>query len=349
MIYLVPVCLGGVILLYLLCTAIAARAAFLRYFNRRYEGNKNLRYFTAEDFEGLDADPVSFPSGEGITLRGYLYRAKEQPSGLIIFSHGFGAGHEAYTTEINYFAQCGFWVLAYDGAGCVHSDGSFEGFDRGPLDIKAALRFAAEDERLKAFSRIVLVGHSWGAFSVMNAIDMDERVAGIVAMCGFITSAGVMGQTGGGKSRLLIFAFTMWLRLFNRIRFGKTANMDSLKAMLKTKKQALLLYGQKDKTVPYRYNGRRMAEGVKGKENIECIVYPDKAHNVYLTGEAEKYMHGEFAAITEKAKKKGENAEALYASVDYARLTEEDAVVMQKIVQFCFSLVENESGNAKKG
>ena len=87
-----------------------------------------------------------------------------------------------------------FAVLAYDGTGCVASEGKFKGFDQGPVDVAAALRFAREHEALKGFRRVVLAGHSWGAFSVCNALDADERVAGAVAMCGFISSASVMGR-----------------------------------------------------------------------------------------------------------------------------------------------------------
>lgn len=56
-------------------------------YNKRYDGNKNLRYFSAGDFQGLLAESIEFSSDKGQTLRGYLYRDAntKSPKALIIF------------------------------------------------------------------------------------------------------------------------------------------------------------------------------------------------------------------------------------------------------------------------
>lgn len=344
MVWLIPLCIAAVLILFVAAAGIAARVAFSRIFDRRYDGNPYLRYFKAEDFPDITAEPVSFASDGGQMLRGFIYRPRMGPAaGLIVFSHGFGAGHHAYTTEIAFLARNGFAVLAYDGTGCVASEGKFKGFDQGPVDVAAALRFAREHEALKGFRRVVLAGHSWGAFSVCNALDADERVAGAVAMCGFISSASVMGQTGGGRFRPLVLLFTFFFRMYNRRRFGENANRSALASLLKTEKDVLLLYGEKDKTVPFRYNGKKVAEEVSGRKNIVCRLFPSKAHNVYLTEAAEEYMHGAFAEIAARTKKGGDVAR-LYSSLDYGKMTEEDPEVMALILSFCrriFSECEN--------
>ena len=82
-------------------------------FYRRYNGNKFIRYFTADDFEGIHADPVAFASDKGQLLHGFIYRSEGvKPIGAAVFSHGFGAGHQAYTTEIAALARAGLLVLA---------------------------------------------------------------------------------------------------------------------------------------------------------------------------------------------------------------------------------------------
>ena len=124
-------------------TWIAAVRTDRHFFGKRYDGNPDVRYFEASDFVGLQASPVSFPSTPGITLRGFLYRKEGlQPRALAVFVHGLGAGHLAYTTEIDFLARCGYLVLGFDMTGCGASDGRADGFDQGPLDIAAALRFA---------------------------------------------------------------------------------------------------------------------------------------------------------------------------------------------------------------
>ena len=135
MLWIVFVILFGIIFLFCLIVTIVSLYAFTKMFGRRYDGNPYVHYFTVEDFEGLRAQPFSFYS-DGSKLNGYIYRSDlwQGPSkGLIVFSHGFGAGHLAYTTEINYFARNGYKILAFDNTGCVKSEGdSIKGFDQIP-------------------------------------------------------------------------------------------------------------------------------------------------------------------------------------------------------------------------
>ena len=307
-------------------------------FYRRYNGNKFIRYFTADDFEGIHADPVAFASDKGQLLHGFIYRSEGvKPIGAAVFSHGFGAGHQAYTTEIVTLARAGLLVLAYDGTGCVASEGKYlGGFDQGAVDLRYALRFAARDERLKAFKR-VLVGHSWGGFSVMNSLDTDVAVEGAVALCGFVSSAGVIAQNTMGKCRFAEWACRNYFKLFNRIRFGKMANFDAIRSLKKTKKPVLLFYGEQDATVRFLGNGARVREAVRGMENITYVSCPEKGHNVYLTVDAETYMHKTFGEISSKIKKDRSQAPALYAAADYRRMTAEDPGVMDAVVSFCLA------------
>ncbi len=323
---------------------VVALAVHRKIFYRRYDGNKYIHYFTAEDFAGLRADPVCFPSDKGQMLRGAVYSAEGVcPIGVAVFSHGFGAGHLAYTTEIDSLARAGFLVLAFDGTGCVSSEGkALGGFDQGAIDLRFALRFAARDARLRNFKRI-LVGHSWGGFSVMNTLDTDVRIEGAAALCGFVSSAGVIAQNTMGKCRFAEWACRSWFKLFNRVRFGKYANFDAVRSLKRTQKPVLLLYGEEDATVCFSGNGARVREAVHGCENIVYRSYPGKGHNIYLTVEAERYMHKTFGEIAAKAKKDRAAAPALYAAADYRRMTEEDAEVMETVLSFCRALVLEKS------
>ena len=329
--------LFGVVLLFVLGNAAVALAVHCRFFNRRYEGNKHLRYFQAEDFPGLRAEPVSFLSDRGDELHGFIYTAAEStPKGLILFSHGFGAGHLAYTTEINTFARAGYTVFAYDATGCGESGGKyFRGFDQGPADLRAAIRFAKTDERLSSLPRI-LVGHSWGAFSVMN--NAREEVKGAVAMCGFLTSADIMAETISARFHPLRYVYRPMFALNNRIRMGKSAGHNSLRSLAASEIPVLLLYGEKDDTVPYAFNGAVLEEKLKGKKNIRFLKWKDKGHNVYLTERAEAYMREAFGEIAVR-KKKGKDVSDLYAALDYGLLTEEDGRVISLILSFCESLI----------
>lgn len=335
--------LVGIVALAVIALLLTAIFANRKYFRRRYDGNPNLKYFTADDFHQLEAEPISFPSDKGQVLRGYIYRSSQVPAeGLIIFSHGYGAGHLSYTTEINTLAQSGFAVLAYDATGCVASDGKyFGGFDQGPIDLRFAIKFAKEHPVLKSFGGCVLTGHSWGGFTVMNSVN-DPWVRGAVAMCGFIDGASVMAQTAAGQTKK--GAAHRWWRIFvpglallNWIKYGKEGNKNSIKSLLNTDKPVLLLYGEKDKTVFYPNNGERIRRAVIHKNNITFLSYNKKGHNVYLTEQAEGAMYEIFGAIAKTFAKDKERAIRMYSQIDYDKITQEDPAVMNRIVDFCKS------------
>lgn len=336
----------GIIVLLMIAMLLIALLANRKYFRRRYDGNPNLKYFTVDDFHQLDAEPISFPSDKGQILRGYIYKSKQiSPKDLIIFSHGYGAGHLSYTTEINTLAQAGFAVLAYDGTGCVASDGKyFGGFDQGPIDLQFAIKFAKEHPLLRSFGGCVLMGHSWGGFSVMNSVN-DPWVFGAVAMCGFVDGASVMAQTAAGQTKKG-YANRYWrifvpgLAFLNWIKYGKDGNKNSIKSLLRTNKPVLLLYGEKDQTVFYPNNGECIKRAVLHKKNITFLSFKNKGHNVYLTEQAEENMYEIFGAIAKTFLKDKERAIQMYSQIDYHKITQEDPAVMKKIVDFCKNVLQ---------
>ena len=70
-------------------------------------------YFSASDFDGLHAEPMTFLSKAGHTLKGYLYRYNDIiPGRIVVFDHGFGGGHHAYTEEIEKLCKHGYLVFS---------------------------------------------------------------------------------------------------------------------------------------------------------------------------------------------------------------------------------------------
>lgn len=322
-------------------TMIAARRADRHFFGKRYNGNPFVHYFEAKDFPGLQAQPISFPSSSGITLRGYLYHAKGvQVRALTVFVHGLGAGHLAYTTEINFLANSGYLVLAFDMTGCGASEGNaLLGFDQGPLDVSAALRFIDSQPRLAQFP-VFLIGHSWGAYSVINALPNYPGIAGAIAVCGFISGASSVAQSFFSNFGFLSPLLSGWLWLFNRKRFGRNANQNALSALQKTDCPLLLLYGGEDKIVRYRENGARIRKAAEKQDNIKFLYFPHKGHNVYLSDRAEKALQTQLGNIPKTIRKDKLALQKYYASLDYKLLTEEDMSVMSEITKFLDSCLE---------
>ena len=157
-----------------------------------------LNYFSHADFDGLGAKKVEFSTANSDVLRGNIYSYSEAKAGkLVVFDHGIGAGHRAYMREIERICRAGYTVLSYDKTGSGESDGeSIRSFSQGVYDLEACLGFVAESEF--ADDKIILVGHSRGAFSALNARHFGLNVTHIVAMSAPLSLENMLSQFFGG-------------------------------------------------------------------------------------------------------------------------------------------------------
>lgn len=326
----------AILFLVLLFCVIFAWAVLRAAFGGRQEGSPYLDYFTAADFENLFAEAVEFPNRRGETLRGNLYfeTGRTDFRALLIFAHGMGGGHLSYTTELDFFAKQGFLVLVYDATGTMASDGkSLRGFGQSVLDLQSAIHFAAQNEKTKALP-VVLCGHSWGAYAVCHA--QSPAVRGVVAFSAPEDAATLLCAQASAQTGAPFGALKPFLRLWERLRFGKTAAAPTSKVLRTANVPVLLLHGGKDAVVPLS-NAAASAPGISENPHIKSIIYPEKHHNVYNTLEAEASVAEMLGRLGVLSKQKDGSADALAAYVktlDFRKLCEEDPAVMQTVEQF---------------
>lgn len=327
----------SVALLIFLLACLCLHAAF----GVRCEGNPSLKYFTHEDFDDLDAEPVSFRSDKGQLLRGAVYTCRGvEPTALVIFAHGMGGGHLCYTTDIRTIAKAGFAVLAYDNTGTIASEGrSLRSFYQAVKDIRSALEFVRGDGRLSGY-KIVLAGHSWGGYTVCQALAFAEaQVSGVVAFSPPDSAAGVIcdsiRQTAGVPMAWLRPA--LWAASVMRGGWDSRRKCSSVLAGT-SRVPVMILQGDADSSVLLK-NSPISDPAVKTKGNITCVLYEGKAHNVYQTKESEKYLAEVFAAIAEAQKRYGkkgipEDEKARLYDIDYELIVREDPDVMKTVTDF---------------
>lgn len=319
-------------------------------FGSRCEGDPSLKYLTNADFPGLEAKPVSFPSHRGQLLRGAVYTRPEagEPVGLAVFAHGMGGGHLSYTTEINTIAAAGFAVLSYDGTGTMASEGdALGGFYQSVRDLRAALDFARTDAQLSRYKRVA-VGHSWGGYAVCQSLAFEE--AGLAGAAAFSAPNSAAAAICDNMASLLGFPGG-WLRPFFWLALAVTEGrgaLDSAASVLARTDRlpVLLLQGDADTSVPLGSSPVSSAS-VREKENITCVVYPGRGHNVYQTEESERYLGavmGEIAKAKKKYGKAGIPAEekARLYDIDYRLITREDPAVMETVTKFLRGCVERD-------
>lgn len=327
-----------IIVFVIVLALLMAKFVLGQVFGKRCEGNPNLKYFTADDFEELDSKQVEFKSDKGQTLRGNIYTNKniKEYKGLIVFVHGMGAGHLSYTTEINTFAKAGFMVLGYDNTGTCTSEGkNLKGFFQAVIDLKSALNYISENKDLNKYS-VALVGHSWGAYTVCQVLQYNPNVKAVVALSGFNNASKLICDSMKSMTKINFAFLKPFITIINFLTFGKDAIKNTVDVLSKTDVPVLALQGTADTSVFFTNS---VASQNIDKENIKTIVYDGKFHNVYQSRESEKYLNDTFREIANLTKKyKGKipenEASKIYENIDYKKITEEDEEVMSTIIKF---------------
>ncbi|MBD5632701.1 MAG: alpha/beta hydrolase [Clostridia bacterium] len=300
-----------VILLLFAIAALCHKTAF----GKRYDKNPLLKYFTAKDF-GLTAD--EFPLG---CLYGAIYNGAKTNGEVIIFVHGMGPGHCAYMTEIAYFCNLGYTVVAVDSLGCGLSLGKkIKGMYEGVISAVDTVDFV---QKQFENSKVYLVGHSWGGYSALCA-SAARKVDKVVAISAPSTPAKTL-QCGAKQfiGGLLAAILSPFWWLINLTVFGKKGNANAAKCASNNNTPTLLIHGDSDKIVGKNNAVINKADG----KNIQKLIVKGKAHNPYNTVAAEQKL-AELSAALRRADKD------YFSNFDFTAATEEDAAVMSEIVNF---------------
>lgn len=288
----------------------------------RFDGIPCLRYFDEADF-GISAEPFSFRSGKWL-LRGKKYfLAGVQPKALITFFHGAGAGHSAYMLEIAALVKQGYVVYAYDYTGCMTSEGTGIGnFAQSLLDQQAFYRYldATSDKDLPRYA----VGHSWGGYTALGALDPEYRVEKVVSISGFLSAKDeILAHAPGMKKfeGLLERALTKG--------YGKFGCRNMIELLDQTKAKVLYIQGEADPVVPKAICFDILKQRYATDPRVTLLEIEGAMHNPYWTLEAQRY----FYQLQKKAKVLAIDFDN-HVSVDYSRLNADEPKVMQAIFDF---------------
>lgn len=254
-------------------------------FAGRSDGNPKLSYYDVSDL-GCKSKPFSFKS-ENNLLRGekVFVGAINDCKKAMVFFHGIGAGHTAYSSEIAYFAKKGFLVYAYDNTGCMLSEGKgMNHMAHTFVDVKAFFEYLKSDEDYHG-QEIVACGHSWGGWSALQCLNEEIPVGRIVSMGSFCKLEDVFVSQGS-----LPKWFAQPIRRGLKREFGIDAvnRYDMLK---QTKKPVLFVYGEKDHLLTECGAVRLINELSLQNPNISCKEIKNRGHNCYWTEKTDSYFH----------------------------------------------------------
>lgn len=326
----------AVLLLVLGLVAVCQKIAF----GKRCEGNPNFRYFKPEDFEGLSATPVEVPLGKkpsaGV-LRGYTY-TRGGDKGVIVFSHGMGAGHFAYTAFINDLCKLGYTVVATDNRGTVLSDGKATGDPfEGAVCLTKTLQWVGDSDL--AGQPLFLVGHSMGASSVCRVLDLGFPVLGAVSLSAFDSERKVVSAMAGAMTNPVVGKVIGFLiTLGNLVDYGVRAVKPVTNFVEKSGVPVLAYHGSADQSVPVENSVAKVSRD-KELKNVTSVFLPGRGHNPYQTAESEQFVATTFAQVSDLLKEYGGTLpkvvrDNFFKGVDEWKLVESDPQVLKRIDEF---------------
>ena len=300
----------------------------------RCDDNGTAFYFTAKDFNGLICEPYLFKSSKGHKLSGYLY-SYENPieNRIIVFDHGFGAGHTAYMKEIEILCRHGYLVFAYDHTGCMESGGeSPNGMAQSLCDLNDCINTLKSDKRFAEYDFSVM-GHSWGGFSTLNISALHSDISHIVVLSGFVSVNMIVNAYFGGILKPYRKAI-MELENSSNPKFNK---YNAIETLSKFNGKALLIYSDNDMLCSKKVHYDTLINALDGKNNIEFLLEHNKGHNPNYTLDAVAHLNEYINAKNKLTKQKklvtkDQKAEFL-SSFDWDRMTKQDENVWNKIFE----------------
>lgn len=302
---------------------------------RRSDKNSLLQYYTSGDYPSLSATPISFKSKEGVGLNGFHYASEESKDSdtLLVFFHGIGAGHEAYTTLINDLVTAlQTPLIAFDYTGCDLSEGSSIPSTLQALsDAEEFLKYLKTSDY--ANKKLILIGHSWGGFVATNLakLEVESKVVGVISLNGITNFAKTYQK--------MTHAPLLFIPIYNVLSFihyRKLAFMNTAKSIKNTAIPHLFIHGLLDGAVSFKgFIAPLIFQSVNNK-NVFFHIEKQKHHNAYLTLDSEKNLQILQKDLQELGKKKSDKEliTSKIQNTDFANLVENDPVVIECIKKF---------------
>ena len=292
----------------------------------RYDKEVGVPYYSYLDFKGLKQEAFTFKNNKGLEIHYfYYYYDNYLKDKVVVFLHGLAAGHAAYLAEIEALAKRGYKVLTLDFQGCGESQGKYLGSVLNPTsDLMELL------DLLNLKKEIILVGHSMGAFTALNVINLRKEIKKAVIISGFLSvdlAINVVIKSKFVAKRLI---------KYERKQQPKYYLIDNIEYLKNTDDKLLFLHSKDDAVLNYDI-GVGLVNTIDNP-HLETWTFTNRKHNPNYTDAAVSYMNDVFGKyyqlIREKKIKTDEEKIAYFKDVSLAKLVEQDDNVFNKIKEF---------------
>ena len=247
-------------------------------------------HFNNDLFPNLIAEKTSFKSFNN-NLVGYFYSyPKCDKSKIVIFVHGYGNGHHRYLDIINYLASKGNYIFSYDATSFDESSGEgIYGFPQGIIDLKQAINFVKK-EKSYLDEDIVLMGHSWGAYSVGSILNLFPNISKAIMLSGFNKSGDIVKQHGLEWAGERVETSIEYVDEYEEFRFGEYHSLSVIDGIKNSKSLIYIIHSSDDKTVPIEIGLDLYQKTFNNNERIIYKRFTDRGHGtVYYSKKGKDY------------------------------------------------------------
>ncbi|MFZ2538669.1 MAG: alpha/beta fold hydrolase [Oscillospiraceae bacterium] len=332
--------------------AVAQVATFAVYnetFNIRYSSANDKSLLTFNDFDSLSKQEAEFVSNKGQKLSGDFYMQKSDEKdykAVVVLSHGFGGGgYISYLPQINYLAQNGYLVFAFDNTGNDESEGnSVVGLPQGIIDLDYALDYVRQQDISKNLP-IMLYGHSWGAYSTCAVLETENDIKAVASLSGFNKSKDMLIDQGISMYGSYVKMLSPFLSVCDFVKFGKYSSYSSYKGLEKTNAKVLIIHSDDDDMINIENSFDLYQEKLGNRPNLTFMRMTGKVHQVFQSQSNRDYnkqKNVEFRKIKEANGNKmtDEMMNDFFKDYDSELANELDLDVMKKIVDFYDSSIK---------
>ena len=333
-----------ILFLSLIVHPLATMLIYDSIFACRYETAPWQRY-DVSDFDGLSVLRSDFRSGEH-RLAGYKYfRADTTPHATLVLSHGLGGGgHNSYMNVVDFFTRVGYFVFTYDATANDESEGDrVGGLPQGPIDLCAALDHVATLDECRDLPT-VLLGHSWGGYSVLSALRLHSEVKAAVSVSGFAHSHGILRERSasyvGASAELLLPA----VYEYERMKYGDFSSCGAIDGIEASNAKIMIIHSSDDTTVPMSLGYSLYYERYADNPRFEFILRDGAGHSYPLSSPeataartATDAAYADYLAAIGAASTEELKAAFMADHLDRSTALALDQNLMSRILAFCES------------
>ena len=314
------------------------RQIYLESFIQRFDKDGIIQYLTSDDFKDLKKEEYVFNNSINVKIHAFLYFYDGyREDKIILFCPGIGPGHCQYVREIELLASRGYLVLTLDYCGCGESGGdnlqSVNEPTRDVCDLLKELKNAKIDRISDLINyEILLIGHSLGAYTALNVINLTDYIKKGVIISGFLN----ITKEFMGLTRVPVpFIFRSIKKYEDEVN-KEYNHLDNIKYLKNTNDKLLFIHSKDDTLVPFKSSTQYVMKHVKNN-NIEFLLFDNRKHNPNYTLDALSYMNETFVSYNNMVR--SGDLETLDDKVNYMKskdifkMTNQDKEVWDRIIK----------------